>query len=102
MIGALIVEQIESDIPEDVFRARCDLVYEHGTRAIANSRAHSNLFLMPLWRALGRASWVLRARTLPKTVGVVGLLLTVVLGLTFIKKDFNLGSRGNTGSIRET
>ncbi|MGB0760708.1 MAG: efflux RND transporter periplasmic adaptor subunit, partial [Rubripirellula sp.] len=94
VIGALIVEQIESDIPEDVFRARCDLVYEHGTRAIANSRAHSNLFLMPLWRALGRASWVLRARTLPKTIGVVGLLLTVVLGLTFIKKDFNLEAEG--------
>ena len=94
VIGALIVEQIESDIPEDVFRARCDLVYEHGTRAIANSRAHSNLFLMPLWRALGRASWVLRARTLPKTIGVVGLLLTVVLGLAFIKKDFNLEAEG--------
>ena len=94
VIGALIVEQIESDIPEDVFRARCDLVYEHGTRAIASSRAHSNLFLMPLWRALGRASWVLRARTLPKTIGVVGLLLAVVLGLTFIKKDFNLEAEG--------
>ena len=94
VIGALIVEQIESDIPEDVFRARCDLVYEHGTRAIANSRAHSNPFLMPLWRALGRATWVLRARTLPKTIGVVGLLLTVVLGLTFIKKDFNLEAEG--------
>lgn len=94
VIGALIVEQIESDIPEDVFRARCDLVYEHGTRAIANSRAHSNLFLMPLWRALGRATWVLRARTLPKTIGVVGLLLAVVLGLTFVKKDFNLEAEG--------
>jgi len=94
VIGALIVEQIESDIPEDIFRARCDLVYEHGTRAIANSRAHSNLFLMPLWRALGRATWVLRARTLPKTVGVVGLILGLVLSLTFVNKDFNLEAEG--------
>jgi len=94
VIGALIVEQIESDIPEEVFRARCDLVYEHGTRAIANSRAYSNLFLMPLWRTLGRASWVLRARTLPKTIGVVGLLMAVIFGLTFVKKDFNLEAEG--------
>ena len=94
VIGALIVEQIESDIPQDVFRARCDLVYEHGTRAIANSRAHSNLFLMPVWRTLGRATWVLRARTLPKTIGVIALVLVVVLGLTFIKKDFNLEAEG--------
>ena len=55
VIGALIVEQIESDLPAEVFHARVDLVYEHGTRAIANSRAHSNLFMMPLWRALGRS-----------------------------------------------
>lgn len=94
VIGALIVEQIESDIPPEIFKARCDLVYEHGTRAIANARSHTNLFLMPLWRALGRASWVLRARTLPKTLGVVGLIAAVLLGLVFIKKDFNLEADG--------
>lgn len=94
VIGALIVEQIESDIPPEIFKARCDLVYEHGTRAIANARAHSNLFLMPFWRALGRASWVLRARTLPKTLGVVGLVAAVIAGLTFIKKDFTLEAEG--------
>ena len=94
VIGALIVEQIESAIPPEIFKARCDLVYEHGTRAIANSMSHTNLFLMPLWRALGRATWVLRARTLPKTVGIVTLLVTIILGLVFIKKDFNLEAEG--------
>ncbi len=94
VIGALIVEQIESDIPAEIFKARVDLVYEHGTRAIANARSHSNLFLMPLWRALGRATWVLRARTLPKTIAVVGLVLVVILALVFIKKDFNLEAEG--------
>jgi multidrug efflux pump subunit AcrA (membrane-fusion protein) len=94
VIGALIIEQIESDIPPEIFKARCDLVYEHGTRAIANSRAHTNLFLMPLWRTLGHATWVLRARTLPKTIGVIGLVLAVILGLVFIKKDFNLEAEG--------
>ncbi|MFG0262907.1 MAG: efflux RND transporter periplasmic adaptor subunit, partial [Novipirellula sp. JB048] len=71
-----------------------DLVYEHGTRAIANSMSHSNLFLMPVWRALGRASWVLRARTLPKTLGVVGLVLAGILALIFIPKDFTLEAEG--------
>lgn len=94
VIGALIVEQIESDIPHDIFKARCDLIYEHGTRAIANSMSHSNLFLMPLWRTLGRATWVLRARTLPKTLAVIGLILAIILGLTFIKKDFTLEAEG--------
>ena len=94
VIGALIVEQIESDLPAEIFHARTDLVYEHGTRAIANSMAHTNLFLMPVWRTLGRATWVLRARTLPKTLGIIGLIAAVILGLIFIKKDFTLEAEG--------
>jgi hypothetical protein len=94
VIGALIVEQIESDLPAEIFHARTDLVYEHGTRAIANSMSHTNLFLMPVWRTLGRATWVLRARTLPKTLAVIGLISAVVLGLVFIKKDFTLETEG--------
>ncbi len=94
VIGALIIEQIETDIPPEIFKARCDLVYEHGTRAIANSRAHTNLFLMPLWRTLGHATWMIRARTLPKTLAVIGLIAAVILALTFIPKDFDLEAEG--------
>lgn len=94
VIGALIVEQIESDLPPDVFRARVDLVYEHGTRALANSLSHSNLFLMPVWRTLGRATWVLRARTLPKTLAVVGLIAALILGLIFIPLELQLEAEG--------
>ena len=101
VIGALIVEQIESDLPAEIFHARCDLVYEHGTRAIANSLAHTNLFLMPMWRALGRATWVLRARTLPKTLAVVGLILAVILGLIFVPLDFNLQASGTLKPVVE-
>ncbi len=94
VIGALIIEQIETDIPSDIFKARCDLVYEHGTRAIANSIAHTNLFLMPLWRTLGHATWMIRARTLPKTLAVLGLIAAVIAGLVFIPKDFDLETEG--------
>lgn len=94
VIGALIVEQIESDLPPDVFRQRCDLVYEHGTRAVANSMSHTNLFLMPLWRTLGRATWVLRARTLPKTLAVIGAIAALILGLIFVPMDFDLEADG--------
>lgn len=101
VIGALIVEQIETALPPEVFHARCDLVFEHGTRAIANSLAHTNLFLMPVWRAIGRATWVLKARTLPKTLAVVGLILAVVLGLVFIPLDFNLEAEGTIKPVAE-
>ncbi len=94
VIGALIVEQIESAIPTEIFHARVDLVYEHGTRAIANSLTHTNLFLMPVWRTLGRLTWVLRARTLPKTLGIIALLIAATCALVFVPLNFDLEAEG--------
>ena len=70
VIGALIVEQIESNVPRDIILPRTDLVCQYGSRALSNALDHSNLFLMPLWKVLGKASGVLKARTLPKTVSI--------------------------------
>lgn len=94
VIGALIIEQIESDIPPEIFHSRCDLVYEHGTRAVANSMSHTNLFMMPLWRALGRLTWVLKARTLPKTIAVILGIVGLILFMTFFHWDFDLEAEG--------
>jgi multidrug efflux pump subunit AcrA (membrane-fusion protein) len=94
VIGALIVEQIESELPRAIIAPRLDLVYEHSARALANSSSYSNLFLMPVWRTLGRATWVVKARTLPKTLAIAGLVLAVLATLTFVRKDFYLKSAG--------
>jgi hypothetical protein len=94
VIGSLVVEQIETDLPQNIVEPRLDLVFEHSTRALANSMDHSNLFLMPVWRTLGRASWVVRARTLPKTLTVAALVLLVLGTLVFVKKDFYLKADG--------
>ncbi len=85
VIGALIVEQLETELPREVVSPRIDLVYEHAARAVANSMEHHNLFLMPVWKALGQFSWVIRARTLPKTLAIIGgLVLAVTLLFGYI------------------
>jgi len=95
VLGALIVEQIESDLPDDVLRQRVGVVYEHSTRALSNAVQHNSLFLMPVWRALGKASWILKARTLPKTLAVAGLLAAVVAGLVLIPMEHQLEANGS-------
>jgi multidrug efflux pump subunit AcrA (membrane-fusion protein) len=90
VIGALIVEQIESDLPKEVLRSRTDLVYEHSARALTNALDHHNIFLMPLWRSIGKMSWVVKGRTLPKTVVIAASVLVLVLALFIVTKDFNL------------
>jgi multidrug efflux pump subunit AcrA (membrane-fusion protein) len=49
---------------------------------------------MPLWRALGKAQWIVQARTLPKTVAVIGALLLGVAALILVPADFHLAAKG--------
>jgi multidrug efflux pump subunit AcrA (membrane-fusion protein) len=95
VIGALIIEQIETELPRNIVAPRMDLVYEHSALALTNSLDHSNLFLMPVWRTLGKAAWVVRARTLPKTLTIAGLVLVALCIMTFVHKDFYLKAKGS-------
>ncbi|MFN9912528.1 MAG: hemolysin D, partial [Pirellulaceae bacterium] len=79
VIGALIVEQIETQLDRPTLQGRVDLVYEHSCRALSNSLAHSGIFLMPLWKFLDRALWMFRGSALPKTLGILGLLAAALV-----------------------
>jgi len=93
-IGALIVEQIENSALQSTLRQRVDLVEKHACVALANSLEHNNLFLMPLWRAIGRWSWVMKARTLPKTILVAIILVTLLVGCFVFPYKFEVESDG--------
>ena len=55
---------------------------------------HQNLFLMPLWRTLGKTRWVLQARTLPKTLSISAAVLAVILFLALWPAKFEMESKG--------
>ncbi len=92
--GALIVEQIEDSRVEPKTRQRVDVVCRHSAAALANALEHHSLFLMPLWRALGKSRVVTRARHLPKVLIVLGLLVSAVIALAVVPADFALRSKG--------
>jgi multidrug efflux pump subunit AcrA (membrane-fusion protein) len=93
-VGALIVEQIEDARPREGMVQRVNVVCEHSSLALANSLEHNSLFLMPVWRTLGKAKWVVSARTLPKTVAIAIAVLVVLVGMFVIPVDFSFTSDG--------
>ena len=95
IIGALIIEQIESQVPPDALRSRCDLVYEHAARALNNSISHSDLFLMPVWRFLGRATWLFRGSAFPKTMTVLALATIGLLAMFLIQINLDMEAIGS-------
>ncbi len=94
LVGALIVEQFDQTNIAEQVRKRVDVVKDHASSALANAIQHDSIFLMPLWRTLGQWSWVLRARTLPKTVTIAALILALIVALIVIPIDFDIEARG--------
>ncbi len=93
-IAALIVEQIEDSRVPPAMVQRVEVVSRHSATALANALEHQNLFLMPLWRTIGKAKWVLHARTLPKTLAIIGVVLAVLIALAVWPANFKLHSKG--------
>jgi biotin carboxyl carrier protein len=101
IIGALVIEQIESDIPRDILAPRLDLVYEHSARALTNSIDHNSLFLMPVWRAIGKSRWVVEARTLPKTIMITSAVLVLLLAGLVIPANFDMKAKGTLQPVKK-
>ncbi len=93
-VGALIVEQIEDNRVAPAMAQRVDVVCQHSSIALANAMEHQNLFLMPLWRAIGKSKFMVQARTLPKTIMVAIALLVVIVALFVFPADFDLHAKG--------
>ncbi|MGE0533642.1 MAG: HlyD family efflux transporter periplasmic adaptor subunit [Pirellulales bacterium] len=93
-VGALIIEQIDSVRPREGLEQRLRVVGEHSAAALANALEHQNLFLMPLWRAIGRSRAVVAARNLPKTLLAVGAVVATIVALVAVPWDFELKARG--------
>ena len=94
VVGALIVEQIEQAKVDASLVSRVEVVAEHASSALSNSLDYNSIFLMPVWRTIGKAQWMVQARTLPKTVAVVAALLGLTTAAILVPWDFDLHGDG--------
>src|SRR5690606_20328088 len=95
VIGALVVEQmVDTRVPEG-FRQRVDVVRTHSASALTNALEYENLFLMPVWRAIGKTTRWLFGPALPKTVSISAALAIALLAACLVPTDFTLEGSGN-------
>jgi multidrug resistance efflux pump len=94
ILGALIIEQlIDSQQPEGMLQ-RIDVVSRHSSTALTNAQEHESLFLLPLWRLLGKTHVLVTARNLPKTILASVAILGAVLALCYVPYDFTVVADG--------
>lgn len=94
VIGALIVEQMVDSRTPDGFLQRVDVVRTHSATALWNALQYEGLFLMPLWRFLGKGKKLFRGRTLPKTIAAIAGSLALIAFLSLYPADFTLEGSG--------
>lgn len=93
-LGALIVEQLSDARIAPATENRVAVVAEHGQSALINSIEHSSIFLMPLWRVLGKTLAPFRRSNLPKTAIVLTLIGLAGFALCVVPYSFSLGANG--------
>jgi len=97
--GALIVEQIEDSQLTEQTRKRIDIVAEHAGSALGNALEHHSIFLLPVWKLLGKSKKLVAGETLPKTLAVTAVILAVVATLLFMPYKFQMHCTGTVEPI---
>jgi multidrug efflux pump subunit AcrA (membrane-fusion protein) len=98
--GALLVEQIEDSRVPERMRKRVEIVAEHTCSALGNALEHHSIFLMPLWKFIGKLKILFTARMLPKTASVSILVLVLAGVMVFMPYKFQMHCNGTLEPTR--
>ncbi|MDR0391946.1 MAG: HlyD family efflux transporter periplasmic adaptor subunit, partial [Planctomycetaceae bacterium] len=92
--GVLLVEQIESSKINERMRKRIEIVADHASSAIGNALELREIFLMPLWRLIGKSKILVTTRMLPKTILVTIIIAALICSLIFVEWKFQMHCDG--------
>ena len=94
-VGAIIIEQLNEASASPLLKDRIEIVATHAQTALANSIDHQSIFLMPLWKAIGKAAQQFQGSRLIRTATIAGVIAAVIGFLGLYPYPFSLGARGN-------
>ena len=94
ILGAIIIEQLVDSRQPDGMLQRIDVVRRHSSTALTNAQEHETLFLLPLWRLLGKTRVLVTARNLPKTILATIAIVGAIVAMCTVQYDFNVIADG--------
>ncbi len=93
MIGALVIEQMTSSEPSPKLRS-IDLVVDHVSVAVFNAKTHGAIFLLPVWRTLGRFCEWLRGRRLAIAAAILAVVIAFSAALVVVPWTYRVDATG--------
>ena len=93
-VGGIIIEQVAESQPKPGVLDKGDLISDHIGASIYNAKQYNRLFLMPLWRGLGKVFGFLEGRNGLKAALVVLALAGVVAAMVMVPWDYRVEGQG--------
>ena len=94
VIACLVIEHLAAQWDRREVEPSIDTVCRHSGDAIRNAKQVQQIFLYPIWRAIGNTRAVAIGRNLPRTLLVAAAIVGVVCAMLFIQTEFRLTSDG--------
>jgi len=94
VIACLIAEQSTESEPLPSVSQRIPMVADHVAAAISNARTQESIFLLPLWRSVGRTLGWFRGRRLAIALAIVAALAGVVAALSIVPWEYRFEAAG--------
>ena len=94
ILGAIVIEQlVDQQQPEGMLQ-RIEVVKRHSATSLTNAQEYEGIFLLPLWRLLGKAQVLVTARNLPKTILAIAATAGAIAALCLVPYDFTVVADG--------
>ena len=94
VIACLIAEQSKDSDPKGTVTQRIPMVADHVATALSNAGHQESIFLLPLWRTIGRTLGWFRGRRLAIAIGIVAALGGVVAALSVVPWEYRFEATG--------
>ena len=94
-LGALIIEQLKDARITPALEKRTEMVVAHGETALTNAAEHNSIFLMPVWKAIGKVTSAFAAGNRIKTFWFLAGVAALAAFLTLFPYSFGLSAKGS-------
>lgn len=93
-VGGLIVEQVAESQPKTGTIEKAELIADHVGSAISNAKRYNRIFLMPVWRGLGKVYSFLEGKNRLKAALCLVLIAAVITAMVYIPWEYRVEGQG--------
>lgn len=93
-VGGLIIEQIAESQPKPGTIEKSELIADHVGSSIYNAKRYNRLFLMPVWRGLGKVYSFLEGKNRLKAALCLILIASLITAMVYIPWEYRVEGQG--------